>query len=165
MWTDSNAVVQASTPVDQMQGCLRVPKVGKARLPLRAHLYMYMFLNSGRFWSSSSFPEEQCFEYLSPSNTMGFWGSESLPKKNCFEPNFLQRRKMPLQKVGEMGIVQYEGQFLPLLPPMDESRVLPLSVGAPNQIHKSLCTMHNTARFLRWQQRPCLLSSATKETF
>ena len=29
---------------------------------------------------------------------------------------------MPLQKIGEMERVQYEGQFLPLLPPMGEGR-------------------------------------------
>ena len=37
--------------------------------------------------------------------------------QNFFEPNCLQCRKMPLQQIGEVERVQYEGKFLPLLPP------------------------------------------------
>ena len=50
------------------------------------------------------------------------WGLGACPQKTFLQPNCLQRWKMPLYKKGEMERVQYEGQFLPLLP---------LSVGAP----------------------------------
>jgi len=41
-------------------------------------------------------------------------------QKYCYEPNCSQYREMPFQKMGEMERVQYEGQFLPLLLPMDD---------------------------------------------
>ena len=87
-----------------------------ARLPLRVHLCICTFLHRGMFWSSSSSPEEQCFEYFSTSNTTVIWGLWACPQKNFLETNGLYCRKIPLQKVGEMEGVQYEGQFSPLLP-------------------------------------------------
>ena len=51
-----------------------------------------------------------------------FEGLGACPRKNFLEENCLKCRKMPLQKIGEMKGIQYEGQFLPLLPPMDEGR-------------------------------------------
>ena len=46
----------------------------------------------------------------------------SIPQKNFLEPNCLQCRKMPFQKIGEMERIPYEGQFLPFLPHKDEGR-------------------------------------------
>ena len=40
---------------------------------------IYVFLHRDRFWSSKSFPKEQCFVYWSPSNRMAIWGSGGLP--------------------------------------------------------------------------------------
>ena len=63
------------------------------------------------------FPEGQCLVYWSHTNTILSRGSGACPHKNFLEPNCLQRRKMPLDKIGEMERIQYEGQFLLLLPP------------------------------------------------
>ena len=46
-----------------------------------------------------------------------FGGLGACPQKNFLEPNCVQRRKMPFQEIGEIERFQYEGQFLPLLPP------------------------------------------------
>ena len=40
-----------------------------------------------------------------------------MPPENFPEPNCVECRKMPFQAIGEKERVQYEGQFLPLLPP------------------------------------------------
>ena len=61
-----------------------------------------------------------------------------MPPENFLEPNCLQCRKMPLQQVGEMERVKYEGKFLPVLPPMNEGRggscpSWPPSAGVPGQ--------------------------------
>ena len=45
------------------------------------------------------------------------WGSGACPQKNSFEQNCLECQKVPLHTIGEMDRVQYEGKFLPLLPP------------------------------------------------
>ena len=82
--------------------------------------------------------------YWSHINAMLIWGSGTCPQTNFLQPNYLPRHKLPLQKIGEMERVQYEGQFLLLLSPTDKGRggqliFLPPSVGVPGSNAKS-CT-------------------------
>ena len=42
---------------------------------------------------------------------MEIWESMACPLKSCYELNCLQCQKMPFQKIGEMEVVEYEGQF------------------------------------------------------
>ena len=102
--------------IPPIQGRLRIPKAGGQGFLLRVHLCICMFLHKGRFWSSNSFPEEKCWLYWPLSKTITIRGSGGLIPEKIFEPNCLQRRKMPLPKIGEIERVHYEGQFLPLLP-------------------------------------------------
>ena len=51
------------------------------------------------------------------------WGSGDCPQKNFLEQNCLECQKVPLQTIGEMDRVQYDGKFLPSYShPMDECR-------------------------------------------
>ena len=54
----------------------------RARLPLRLHLCISMFLHRGRFSSSNSFPEEQCLVYWSLISTTPIWESGGLPPEH-----------------------------------------------------------------------------------
>ena len=54
----------------------------RARLPLRVHLCMSMFLHRGKFSSLNSFPEEQCLVYWSSISTTPIWESGGLPPEN-----------------------------------------------------------------------------------
>ena len=47
---------------------------GGARLPLRTHLYICMFLHKGRYWFSNSFVEGQNVVYWSHNSTTLSWG-------------------------------------------------------------------------------------------
>ena len=76
-----------------------------------------MLLHGGRFRSVSSFPEEQCLVYETPTDGTVVWCSRVLPPESFLEGNCLKCRKKTFQKIGEMEGIQYEGQFLPLLPP------------------------------------------------
>ena len=66
------------------QGHLRVPRAARARLPLRAHLCICMFLHRGRFWLLNYFPEEECLVYWSPSKSMEIWRSGGLPPEKFY---------------------------------------------------------------------------------
>ena len=63
-------------------------------------------------------------------------GLETCPQKDFLESICLQRRIMPLHKLGEIGRVKNEEQLLPLLPPWKRTEgpaapTAPLSVGVP----------------------------------
>ena len=79
-----------------------------ARFPVKAHLCICIFLHRGGISSSNSFLQGQCLVYCSHSCTVASWGSGVLPQKDVLEPNCLQRRKMPLRKMGGMEKVPYE---------------------------------------------------------
>ena len=60
-----------------MQGRLRVPRTKGARLPLRAHLYICMFLHRGRI---RSFLEGKNVTYIGLIAIPGeLWGAGGLP--------------------------------------------------------------------------------------
>ena len=60
-----NATCAMKYPSDfhEVQGGLCVPRGEGAKLSLKAHLCIYMFLHSSRFRSINSFPEEQSLAY------------------------------------------------------------------------------------------------------
>ena len=60
-------------------GCLGVPKAGRTRLPLIAHLCKCMLLQRGRFLSSNLFLEGQFVVSWTHSYNMFSWESDGLP--------------------------------------------------------------------------------------
>ena len=63
-----------------------------------------------------------CGIQTSSNSTMLILGFRGLTPTNIFISETAHSAKMPFQKIGDTEIVKYEGQFLPLLPPMDDGR-------------------------------------------
>ena len=101
-------IPRCSAYVLQIQGHMRVLKTRGARLSLRVHQRICVFLLRGRFWSSNCFLEGKCLVYWSHTHVMLGWGLSS----HC-----LECRKVPCHKIEEIESVQYERRFLLLLPP------------------------------------------------
>ena len=97
---------------------MRVSTAWGAWLPLRANLFIHMFLHRSRSWSLNSCPEEQRLIYLYPSNTTRLWGSGgSALRKSFFNQTIYNAGKCPFGRWERWKEFSMKGNYCPSCPP------------------------------------------------